>query len=63
MTDNEKRAHDLAIFALSKTIDFEQLAKNAAQCGETEISVDFYAEYIKAYNAVLPAFNRDFPET
>lgn len=61
MTDNEKRAHDLALLAVSKTIDLEQIALQAAKRGDQIAKIDFYAEYKKVYDAALPVFNRDFP--
>lgn len=51
MTDNEKRAHDIAIALLpilySKTQD--------------QTPVDAYAEYKNAYECALANINRDFP--
>lgn len=61
MTDNEKRAHDLALLVMSKSIDLEQIARQAAGKGSQTVKIDFYAEYKKAYDAALPAFNHDFP--
>lgn len=59
MTDNEKRAHDLAI-AIS--IDAAHIKANAQlSAGSTEITFDYFAEYLNAYNAALEAFNEKFP--
>lgn len=59
MTDNEKRAHDLALFALSKIGPSEEQIQKAEQ-GET-ISLDYYKEYKSLYAHLLASFNSDFP--
>lgn len=59
MTDNEKRAHDLAIYALSKIGPTEEQIK-AAESGAI-ISIDYYKEYKSLYSHLLSSFNRDFP--
>lgn len=58
MTDNEKRAHDLAIVMLPKLVESRLLA--ATQQG-VDSRVDWYAEYITLYERALTAFNRDNP--
>lgn len=59
MTDNEKRAHDLALVMLPKI--FENISLNAHESGETNVTIDAYKEYLKVYEINLQAFNRDFP--
>lgn len=59
MTDNEKRAHDLAI---AMCIDICHLKYNAQiSSKETHIELDYFKEYAKAYDAVLDAFNEKYP--
>lgn len=60
MTDNEKRAHDFALTLLP--IVCKCRIAEAKNCGDEELHVDLYAEYLSAYNKVLPGFNRDFPD-
>lgn len=59
MTDNEKRAHDLAVSMVPVLykIQLEDAIRNA----ET-IDVDIYKDYIKLYNSALKAVNHDFPQ-
>lgn len=59
MTDNEKRAHDLALVMLPKV--FENISLDAYDSGETNVTIDAYKEYLKVYEKNLQAFNRDFP--
>lgn len=59
MTDNEKRAHDLAVALCIETYHLKAKSKIAA--GETNVSVDIFAEYLKAYELGLKAFNEKFP--
>lgn len=49
MTDNEKRAHDLALLVLQKAID------------SSRPEIDFYGEYRKAFVNLLTELNHDFP--
>jgi len=60
MTDNEKRAHDLAIAVCVGT------AYTKINCeissGETKIKIDYFQEYMNAYNAALESFNKAFPD-
>lgn len=50
MTENEKRAHDLAIAVVAGMI---------ANANER---TDAYTLYMSAYHAALESFNRDFPQ-
>lgn len=52
MTDNEKRAHDLAIASLP----MQYLNSNS------EKGIDIYRCYLDCYETALDAFNRDFPD-
>lgn len=60
MTDNEKRAHDLAV-ALCVDICHVK-AKAQIVTGKEDIDVDCFSEYIFAYNAALEEMNKNFPE-
>lgn len=60
MTDNQKRAHDLAILVLKK-LDIACFMEPSAADGE-EFKVDLYEKYKEAYTAALDALNRDFPD-
>jgi len=60
MTDNEKRAHDLALFALSKIGPSDEQIERAER-GE-KVSLDYYTEYKNLYAHLLRSFNRDFPD-
>lgn len=61
MTDNEKRAHDLAVASVN--------AMMVASCNGSHIEVtgmesnvfDVYGVYMKYYESMLKSFNRDFP--
>lgn len=57
MTDNEKRAHDLAIALLPKTIDSK--AEKIAASGNIE-SIDAFDCYMELYKNSLKSFNREF---
>lgn len=61
MTDNEKRAHDLAIAMLSYTMNPETLRGIADAKGESEIHIDAYGIYSDYYKMFLEAFSRDYP--
>lgn len=60
MTDNEKRAHDLAIAVCVGTA----IAKIncGISSGKTEIKIDHFQEYMNAYNVALDSFNKAFPD-
>lgn len=62
MTDAEKRAHDLAIAVTMYCTQPEMLRGIANANGDNEVHVDFYQAYKGAYDMLLPAFMRDFPE-
>lgn len=53
MTDNEKRAHDIAVAAMVIAGKIPNKDEN---------SVDIYQYYISAYNAAIKSVNRDFPD-
>lgn len=60
MTDNEKRAHDLAV---AVCIDVCHVKVNAqVSSGNPEVSVDYFAEYINAYELLIESFNERFPD-
>lgn len=60
MTDNEKRAHDLAIAVCS---DICRLKINTQIAnGEGDVAVDYFHEYMNAYNAAIESFNREFAD-
>ncbi len=53
MTDNEKRAHDLAIGMLNR-ID---LVDNNMEA----VPIDFYQKYQETYETLLHCFEKDYP--
>ena len=59
MSDNEKRAHDLAIAVCMEVCKMKRDAQIAA--GKTEIKTDYFEEYMNAYEMSLEAFNEKFP--
>lgn len=64
MTDNEKRAHDLAIAyipILMKT-EMRDIACKASK-ENAEISVSFYDLYLEVYERFLENLQGDFPDT
>ena len=55
MTDNEKRAHDLAV---AVCIDACHLKRQAQiDSGKVHVTVDYFEEYMNAYESALEAFN------
>ena len=61
MTDNEKRAHDLAIAMIP--IEYENhksLIINEVISENT--AFDAFEEYMRYYDSALETFNRHFPE-
>lgn len=69
MTDNEKRAHDLAVAICVDVCHLKvnnQIAniKPGANAENMEMTVktDYFIEYMNAYNGALEAFNRHFPD-
>lgn len=61
MTDNEKRAHDLAIVSLPILLEISN--RDAFINEESVVSFDAYSEYLKVYSKTLELFKRDFPDT
>lgn len=61
MTDNEKRAHDLAVAITVGTMRPEMLSAIGTATGQDEICFDPYGIYRDYYNMFLPLFNRDYP--
>lgn len=64
MTDNEKRAHDLAIaympFLMQR--DIRDISYAAAE-ENAEVGVGFYELYLYAYKEFLTDLQGDFPDT
>lgn len=60
MTDNEKRAHDLAIAMVPVMYEINVQSALSTQIEKTEF--DVYATYVDIYERSLKAINRDFPE-
>ena len=61
MTNNEKRAHDLAIATIP--IEHENFKTRIFNESISEDDrFDVFKEYLRYYNAALEAFNRQFPE-
>lgn len=60
MTDNEKRAHDLAVAVSVNSCNMSMNAQISN--GKTEISIDYFASYMDAYKVLLDAFNEKFPD-
>lgn len=60
MTENEKRAHDIATASINVIIP--ALLNGTSIKGFTSDNIDIYAIYKKAYDASLENLNRDFHE-
>lgn len=60
MTDNEKRAHDIALVLLAEIMKPQYLV-NEVVGGSKSATVDAYAKYKTAYDSALKALNRDYP--
>lgn len=60
MTDNEKRAHDLAIAMLPSTIEYQ--SEKAVENGTAENGVNLFECYMSTYKSALNEFNREFPD-
>lgn len=59
MTDNEKRAHDLAV---AFSVEFFRMKSNNPNLyGMENTGVDIYKEYINIYDNALESFNKHFP--
>lgn len=61
MTDNEKRAHDLAV-AMVPVLYNQQVSSVNIEDIESGITVDVYKDYMEVYELALKSFNRDFPD-
>lgn len=59
MTDNEKRAHDLAIVICTDVCHLKR--QSQVDAGKTHVTVDYFEEYINAYESALEAFNEKYP--
>lgn len=59
MTDNEKRAHDLAIAVCADVCHLKR--QSQVDAGKTHVTVDYFEEYINAYESALEAFNGKYP--
>lgn len=59
MTDNEKRAHDLAIAVCIDTCHLKR--QSQIDTGKTHVTVDYFEEYTNAYESALEAFNEKYP--
>ena len=58
MTNNEKRAHDLAIaVSVPKCLKKEEYL----QANKKDGTVDYLSEYMDTYNDALEFFNKKFP--
>lgn len=57
MTDNEKRAHDLAI-SYYKEVIHHKISTDISD----NVHIDIYEIYKKIYESSLKAFNRDYPD-
>ena len=64
MTDNEKRAHDLAITSTNLIISARLNGAKISNEGDDVSSkeIDVYQIYKTAYERSLASFTRDFPE-
>lgn len=60
MLTNEQRAHDLAIAAMTVTVQAK--LNEPPVDGVCERSIDFYEYYKNSYDIALETFNHDFPE-
>lgn len=59
MTDNEKRAHDLAISSISIAFENHKTAIYNESIPE-DTPFDIYSVYMECYKNALESFNRDF---
>lgn len=61
MTDNEKRAHDIAIASIPVIYDLHKLNVIAnPDMSDKDKAFDVYKHYLSCYNAVVKLVNRDF---
>lgn len=61
MTDNQQRAHDIAVACALTESNPIRIASKALKQDDTK-PFDFYEVYKFAYSVALDALNRDFPE-
>lgn len=59
MTDNEKRAHDLAIAVCIDTCRLKR--QSQVDAGKVHVTVDYFEEYANIYDSALEAFNEKYP--
>lgn len=59
MTDNEKRAHDLALVTLQ--LLWENTIEKAGEQGRCAGPIDIYEDYKRVYEMALESFEYDFP--
>lgn len=69
MTDNEKRAHDLALSYYKDVLNMkiDEAARQAAETAESNevtinVTVDAYKTYKELYDITLEVLNRDYPD-
>lgn len=61
MTDNEKRAHELALVLVAEIIKPEYLANEPKSEDGKTVKVDPYQKYKMAYESILASLNSDYP--
>nr|DAT88427.1 MAG TPA: hypothetical protein [Caudoviricetes sp.] len=61
MTDNEKRAHDLALSHYQNVLS--DLVLDSWTSTNESNELDVYTAYKKLYDELLELFNRDYPST
>lgn len=63
MTDNEKRAHDIAIATIPILYDSHKMNVMAnSHLSVEEKAFDVYKQYLELYNQTIVSVNRDFAE-
>lgn len=62
MTDNEKRAHDLAVQIAMKHAPMNQKGRTFVD-GKLVPTVDYFAEYFVAYSALLKKMDEIFSDS
>lgn len=60
MTDNEQRAHDLALILVQYWMTSPISDSELDVAGKAKPR-DIYSKYVETYQQALNAFNRDFP--
>lgn len=61
MTDNEKRAHDIAVALLPEFLHVE-MNKSLVEESNSTHTFNIYEAYKTEYDSMLKAINRDFPD-